>query len=309
MSKVISLRSQRRPPELHPSPLPACDYHASLLRYPLMIMNLVIKCLPFFLSCFISGNRRYRDEFGVYRTVLRSTDWKLRGVVVVRARKAKFEKQHLPQCRDSGSLPVETVLLAGITYHLSRVTPYAGRFNKEAPAVWVFKGGFAVTVHRSVCSLTSLFSLSLPFAGQPGWSAKSEYTGCQTVMSDRANSSPTVTSRHCRLSVSISLKNARVLVELRLPPRCTNTSRHLTLQHASNITGPNLHGQPPTTTEHQDYKHQYHHMATVIQEGKMSAPNQGGLFQGKKFWLSRKVPGRNHFIQGIKVRPHKHHLW
>ncbi|RPB13530.1 hypothetical protein P167DRAFT_564405 [Morchella conica CCBAS932] len=42
-------------------------------------------------------------------------------------------------------------------------------------------------------------------------------------------------------------------------------------------------------------------MAAIIQEGQMSAPTQGGLFQGKRFWLSARVPMRKRFTEQIKV--------
>ncbi|KAH0614624.1 uncharacterized protein H6S33_000260 [Morchella sextelata] len=42
-------------------------------------------------------------------------------------------------------------------------------------------------------------------------------------------------------------------------------------------------------------------MAAIIQEGQMSAPTQGGLFQGKSFWLSARVPMRKRFTEQIKV--------
>ncbi|KAI5852609.1 hypothetical protein DFP73DRAFT_8626 [Morchella snyderi] len=42
-------------------------------------------------------------------------------------------------------------------------------------------------------------------------------------------------------------------------------------------------------------------MAAIIQQGQMSAPIQGGLFQGKSFWLSARVPMRKSFVEQIKV--------
>lgn len=65
-----------------------------------------------------------------------------------------------------------------------------------------------------------------------------------------------------------------------------NTSRHLT--HAS-------------TTPRKRTIINHHPMAAVVQDGKMSAPTQGGLFQGMIFWLSLKVPQRPHIAELIKV--------
>lgn len=43
-------------------------------------------------------------------------------------------------------------------------------------------------------------------------------------------------------------------------------------------------------------------MPTIVQQGAVSPPEEGGLFQDVSFWVSSRVPARAAIVSDIKVR-------